>query len=392
MDLETKGISVLFVTLHYLDGVGGGVFASRAYINAFTEICKERNVVTLLYPASETHGIDGIDDRVKAIPVYDNASRLKKGLNLLQGKVHRNFDEFRELLQAQHFDLVVFDNSRVSFRMIDLAHQYGAKVITIHHNCELEYNRDNLSGILKPIMLHWTKRYEEEALKKSDLNLTLTPEDRDLFLQRYDLPSNISDRIKVCGVFESKESELSPIKREIDKLSTFVITGNLGARQSNLSILKWINTYYPILKINFPKTKLIIAGKNPSPELFELCQKSGIELIPSPESMQPILNQADCYICPTELGGGLKLRIMDGLKNGLPVITHKVSARGYHDFLANNIVQSYSNAEEFSKICKSFSGNEYNRKNIQQKYHAIFSFSTGVSRLSKICSSLLKRT
>lgn len=379
---------ILFVTLHYLDGVGGGVFASRAYINAFAEILKYKNAVTLIYPASETHRIAGIDKRVNTIPTYDRNCKWKKFYHILKGQVHRNYEIFRKVINSQHFDYVVFDNSRVSFRMIDLAHKHGVKVITIHHNCELEYNRDNSPSLIKPILLYWTKKYESEAVRKSDINLVLTPEDRNLLIEKYSLSSEISNNIKILGVFESEQYTLPKIKETSQSLSinNFIITGNLGARQSNNSLIKWLVEYYPSLKLIFPDAKLTIAGKNPSEDLNRLCKRLNIDLIASPISMSPLLEKADAYICPTSLGGGLKLRIMDGLKHGLPVITHSVSARGYHDFIEQGCVIPYDSVESFVAACEKIKKTPYNKEDIQKLYSNIFSFQSGCERLFSLAN------
>ena len=62
---------------------------------------------------------------------------------------------------------------------------------------------------------------------------------------------------------------------------------------------------------------MIIAGRNPAAILIEKCKcLPNVTLIPNPENMQDILMQGDVYICPTRLGGGLILRIMDGLRLG----------------------------------------------------------------------------
>lgn len=380
-DNENK--KLLFVTLHYLDGVGGGVFASRAYINAFAEIFKHKNAVTLLYPVSETHRIEGIDKRVVTTPISDNDCKWKKLYRLSIGRVHRYFEAFRTMINSKHYDYVVFDNSRVSFQMIDLAHKHGAKVITIHHNCELEYNRDNSSSLIKPILLYWTKKYESEAVKKSDINFVLTPEDRTLMIEKYSLPYSISEKIRIIGVFESEQSKLPKIARTYHSpsINKFIITGNLGAKQSNDSLINWLNEYYPSLKLIFPQAKLTIAGKNPSENLRQLCKKLNIELIASPISMSPLLEKADCYICPTSLGGGLKLRIMDGLKHGLPVITHSVSARGYHDFIGQGSVISYNSVESFISACQKVKNTTCSKEKVQNLYSNIFSFQSGCNRL-----------
>ena len=49
-------MKLLFITHHYLSGVGGGAFATKAFINALAEIFP--NCVTLLFP------IKNIDDKI----------------------------------------------------------------------------------------------------------------------------------------------------------------------------------------------------------------------------------------------------------------------------------------------------------------------------------------
>ena len=46
-------MKVLFVTYHYLHGHGGGIFASRGFINAFAALSDE---MTLLYPVKRENG------------------------------------------------------------------------------------------------------------------------------------------------------------------------------------------------------------------------------------------------------------------------------------------------------------------------------------------------
>lgn len=377
--VDWRSKRVLIVTLHYLNGVGGGVFASRAYINAFAEIFPN---VTLLYPSAKNRYIQGINSKIKSIPVENRGSTLKKAIDLLLGKVHRFFDVLPSLLSKEKFDLVVFDNSRVSYRMIDCAHKHGAKVITIHHNCELEYNRDNNSGVLKPVIMHWTKKYEREAVIKSDLNLTLTEEDKTLLTNHY-----MSDaKIEVLGAFESSIVQHDKLTDTISCPKHFVITGNLSAKQTIDSLLPWLDKYYPILKREIPNSHLTIAGKNPPESIKAKCKQLGITLIPSPKEMAPILADADCYICPTALGGGLKLRVMDGFKAGLPVISHEVSARGYSRFKEADVLFTYHDANSFIDACKEMSKKELTKSKIVELYEQIFSFEAGVSRL-KDCIS-----
>ncbi len=371
---------ILFITHHYLTGNGGGVFASRAYINAFCELSES---VTLLYPAKNGEAAEGIDQRVKCIPVLYDKPKVFKLLDLFIGRLHRYFRVFEKNLASGEYDTVVFDTSLVTWKNIDLAHSYGAKVITIHHNYQYEYSRDNTKGIVKLLTLFWIKKYEKNAVLKSDLNLTLTNDDRTLLKEHYD-PAGAS-LIEVLGVFEPERRSLPNIKNKITG-GHYIITGSLSAMQTYESLKVWIKDYFPILKSQDGFESLTIAGKEPSEKILDLCRKNGITVVANPESMDDVLENADIYICPVSLGGGLKLRIMDGLRFGLPVVSHYISARGYDEFI-NLFLYQYNSLMSFAACLENIHNTDNNPVIIQKMYHDFFSFDSGISRLKCILIS-----
>lgn len=374
----------LFITHHYLSSPGGGTFASRAYINAFAELSDE---MTLLYPVKEGEGLfEGILPKVQGCPVAYNASRWQKGLNILRGKVHRYGDIAHDYLASGHFDVVVFDNSKTSFRLIDVAHRYGLRVIVIHHNYEYEYVRDNSPAILRPIDLFWIERVEREAVQKADLNLVLSRQDMLLLSKAF--TNGRTDNFALLGVFEYASHQPQTLNETSAKANHFIITGNLSAVQTRQSLLPWLSSYFPILKAVVPEAHLTIAGKNPDNPLTQLCKKRGIELIPSPVSMAPYLQKAACYICPVDLGGGVKLRVMDGLKNGLPVIAHKVSARGYDQFVEQGCLLPYSDPQSFRQALEQYKHLALKRNDILHTYQRLFTFQAGVNRLRNILAAI----
>lgn len=373
-------MKTLFITHHYLSTPGGGAFASRAYINAFAELSE---YMTLLYPVKEGQNLfDGLKAGTDLCPVAYDKSKVLKLIHLLTGKVHRYFDMAPAMILSGKYDTVVFDTSLVSYRLIALAKRKGLKTIVIHHNYQYEYFRDNVSGPLRFPTLFWCRRYEAEAVANADLNLTLTPDDARLLCEAY---GHRGDNFRVLGTFESLPSVLPGTKaRNSCGLGRFTITGSLADPQTERSLIPWIEEFYPVLKSIFPDSELTIAGRNPSPELGELCEKAGIRLIPSPVSMDPVMEEADCYICPTSLGGGLKLRVMDGLRWGLPVLAHKKSARGYEQFIEHGCMLQYDDLDSFRKALEKLSCLKLAKKDICGLYDEIFSFRAGVERLDEI--------
>lgn len=354
------------------------MFASRAFINSFAELADE---LTLLYPMAEGKEPAGINPKVKMIPVWDRRSSIQKGVSLFVGRLNR-FQGIKVNDERSKYDCVVLDNSMVASGVLNYYKKAGSKIITIHHNFNYEYYRDSTKFPLRIPMLYWAQRYEKMAVRQSDLNLTLTEADKQLLIKHY---GRGYEKIEVLGTYEY-ERKNHPLYEDVEA-PRFLITGNLSALQTENSLMPWLQDYYPILKEVFPDATLTLAGKNPSSSLINKANEYGISVISSPVNMQPILASSKYYICATSLGGGLKLRVMDGLSAGLPVICHAVSARGYEAFIEQGMLYVYDDKLSFKKQLERIGNLPINKQQTVQLFESIFSFESGKKRLFHILSN-----
>ena len=367
----------LFITYNYLKGNRGGIYASRTHINLFAALSEK---VTLLHPYAKGMEPEGINaDNIDFVPVEDHRNNIKKFLDLCLGYRHRFIGVAEQYINPDLFDIVVFDSSLVSSRLIMKFKKAGILPITIHHNYEIEYIKGDGDPLTKYPDLIWTYFQEKKAVRESYLNLTLTNQDAELFRQHYCNEANFA----TLGVFDYQTRIYQKLE-DRNRGHHYLITGGLGSKQNEDSIIPWFQTYFPILKKIDPEAKLTLAGRSPSNQLIAVAHQAGAEVISSPDDMAPILESGDYYICPTDRGGGLKLRIMDGLKGGMPVLTHLVSARGYDRFVEADIVYPYSDEETFEKNLRLMLANTMTRRDIQSKYIENFSFENGVKILQRI--------
>ena len=367
-------MKVLFVTYHYLHGHGGSVFASRAYINAFAALSQR---IVLLCPATRKYPPEGLSEEIEVIPVLRSRNPLVAVRNYSLGVMHRYYGLFSRVLKKGDFDTVVFDTCYASWRLIGQARKAGCAVIVIHHNYQQEFVRDNYRGLSRLRLSRLTCRCEKAAVQGSDLNITLTEPDRALLQNAYD-PGR-SRRFAALGVFESASSySVVPDKRPTRE--SFLITGNLSYPQTELSLIPWLERYWPLLRNEVPESHLTVAGANPSPRLREACAASGVSVVADPRDMAPLLAAASGYICPTSLGGGIKLRIMDGLRYGLPVLTHTVSARGYETLLGR-CVFAYDDEKSFIGALHAMMETASSPEEIRREYLAFYGFEAGCERL-----------
>lgn len=376
---------VLFISNCDPFGIGGGSFATRAYVKAFSEALGGDSYILL-----PEEGASKTDDSimVKQYIRVRKRSIIQKSLALITGDVQRYSDVVKKMIRRMpgEFTHVVCNGSMSSGALIDFFHSENVKVITIHHNFEHEYFKDNPTvGCFKSLFVHHISSLERKAYLNSDYNIFLTKEDQNTFERVYGASFGAN---KTLGVFEFNEVPSLPDCKhtEMDKELTVVITGQLFHEQSVDSILYFLNDLYQYIP---PKSRVIISGKRPSHVLIEKCKSfPNIELIPNPDNMQDIIMQGDIYLCPTRQGGGLKLRIMDGLRLGIPVITHERSARGYDVFYNRNYFKTFANNSEFQNAV-NYIVNQYKEGNIDKgsiynDYVKNFSYQSGLQRVRKM--------
>jgi glycosyltransferase involved in cell wall biosynthesis len=375
-------MKVLFITNTYLDSNGGGTFASRAFINIFSQIYDE---CVLLFPFRGKDVSESISDSVKLVGVSKRKNIFSYLLDFYLGKIHRFHDEAVVLLDNYNPDLVVFDNSRCSYGIIKKAKEKGIKAITIHHNFEVEYYHANPPlFIWRSIFLYHIRKAEKDSIFYSDLNFTLTLDD--LVNLNINYCQGSSDKFVCIGVFESKNILPLNIVKRFDENLTFIITGSLDSIQTEVSLLHFFDIYLPIIIKLYPTAKLLIAGKEPSKKFQKRCVGlKNVELVINPENIYNTVVRGNVYISPIFLGGGLKLRIMDALKCGLPVLAHSISARGYEKFVSKEYILTYNDIQSFEtslqRIVEIQSEEVSMSLYIREMYHSIFDFSSGVKLL-----------
>lgn len=370
-------MKVLMVEHSLLDSKGGGSFAAKAYANAFAALAEN---MALVYPVRDVETVYGIDPRIKLIPRRKTGSWLRRVARVL---LTGNMYDFSigNLLKTGCYDTVVFNFSPPAIREIDKARRFGCRIITVHHNYQFQYSKDNFKGS-KKLLLPWIRKAERDCVVKSSLSITLTAFDKETLYNVYD-PGR-KKPIEVGGTFLLDADGLSSASEyDLQTKEGFIITGSLVSPQSLIPLTKWIREYYPIVRELYPNSKVTIAGKNPPQDFISLCNENQITIVPSPANMDEYLHDKACYICPIDAGSGIKLRVLDGLKFGMPVIAHEVSTKGYEMFLGKYVFL-YNDKASFTEAVKRVSSSTFDAEMIRQQCIREFSFSSGVERLSRI--------
>ncbi len=131
---------------------------------------------------------------------------------------------------------------------------------------------------------------------------------------------------------------------------TLLFTGALNYFPNEDAIEYLITEIWPLIKTAMPQAKLIVAGSKPSKKIMTLTSSTmDITLIPNPDSMVSIFEQASILIVPLRVGGGTRIKILEAFSYGIPVVSTTVGMSGIliedreGDFISNEAL-SLSNA------------------------------------------------
>lgn len=257
------------------------------------------------------------------------------------------------------------------------------KKIVIHHNMEVKFNMDTKTVLtLKGRWPYTLRQSEKNAYRYSDYNLYLTQQDLNEMQSCY---GQTRAKNRLIGTFDYKDADIiRPANSE--KKFHLVASGTMGHYQTTHGVLDFYKSYYPIAKRMKPELKILLTGRNPSKEICNLenATQYSIRVIPNPKDIMLEVQKGCVYLCPTDIGSGLKLRAMDGLKCGLPILVHEVSARGYDFFYDKPYYRIYHDEKTFEEGFKDILAFLDETPNpariINQDYYEFFGFNKGMER------------
>ena len=371
---------ILYILKHNPWGIGGGCYACRNYLELFTELFKD-SCFDVLICSEYLEGRTSKDFVNCTFYPVSPRNKISQYLSPVTQILHRHQQVAVSMIKKNQYDYCIFDHNSIAGSLVSICKKKGVKTIVLNHNCELEYFRDNNSWLKNLLLLPFVRKNERKAYLKCDYNIFLTDEDRDLFKNIY---GESGTKTVVGGCFLRKgdviNHSVTPFNVACVKL---VISGTIGNVQNRDGINFFLDELYEYLPENI---EVVITGRNPTEEIIKKVAKlKNVSIIANPADILEIVGKCDVLVCPTRLGGGMKLRLIDGLRCGLPVISHKVSARGYTAFVDKGIVCQFETAEEFGsclvKVIDLIQNGKIDKTIIGKCAEDIFSFEAALKRL-----------
>src|SRR5207249_1868624 len=109
---------------------------------------------------------------------------------------------------------------------------------------------------------------------------------------------------------------------------TLLFLGSLDWRPNLDAVSILLESIFPGVRAFEPEAKLLIVGRNPPEWLKERAHQPGVELHGSVPDVRPFIARAGLLAVPLRIGGGSRLKILEALSSGLPVVSTQIGAEG----------------------------------------------------------------
>lgn len=203
----------------------------------------------------------------------------------------------------------------------------ACKLLIAHNVDSLIWQRyhETATGLLRRLYIHeqWRKfeRFERDALAEATRVVAVSSEDASLIRDRFgqprvDVVENGIDR----QYFEAVRGERDP--------KTLLFLGALDWRPNLDGVDFLLGDILPRVRQQVPDVRMRIVGRRPPSSLRQRAEQAGIELHADVPDVRPFLAESGIMVVPLRIGGGSRLKILEALACGLPVVSTTVGAEG----------------------------------------------------------------
>lgn len=263
-------------------------------------------------------------------------------LNLLRGLIgptpisvlnytsHAMMDELERLLRNQTFDAIQIEGVHLFAylkRLRDLAPH--ARIISDWHNIESELlarYAENAPNAARRLYARRTtgllRGLEQQLLQLCDAHTVCSERERQILLGR--VPSA---RIEVAGNGVDVEffSQANPTKTS---RKTVVFVGSMDYHANIDAALYFANDIWPLLRARRPELEFVIVGSRPAAEILALGNQPGITVTGTVDDVRPYYHDALAVLVPLRVGSGTRLKVLEAMAAGTPVVSTTLGAEG----------------------------------------------------------------
>lgn len=270
-------------------------------------------------------------------------------------------------------DVIILQWTQMAFLIRYIKHFYpNAKYVVIEEDVTflsykrfVAYHKNIIKKAIYQVIYGVVKVLELDSIKQSHKTICSNRKDANLLLDAGMSPDIVTNWAPYYQ--EVAGTEYAGNTKDI------VFYGAMGRPENHLSAVWFIENVMPLIK--HLGVRFVIVGGGAKEEIKKL-ENDQIKVLGFVEDLKPIFSTALCMSAPLVLGAGIKIKVIEGLSAGLPVVTNEIGIEGIdavdgRDYIFATTPEEHAKAIEklltdeayrmtISKNAKAFIENEFN--------------------------------
>jgi glycosyltransferase involved in cell wall biosynthesis len=229
-------------------------------------------------------------------------------------------------LRERTYDIIQVEFSQMAYYRFP-SH---ANCVLDQHNVEYEilyrtYRAATDWGRRLYSFVEWKKFKRDEINNCRKFPVCLTTSERDKQVLAADLP--LTD-FKVipngvdCTYFSSNGHETEP------QQPALIFTGTINYHPNTDGLKYFLEDVFPLIRQQVPDVKFYIVGRQPPPEIQRYDQSPNIIVTGGVDDTRPYFEKATVVVVPLRIGGGTRLKLLEAMAMGKPVVSTSIGAEG----------------------------------------------------------------
>ena len=219
-------------------------------------------------------------------------------------------------------------------------------VVFDDHNCEyLLQKRAFLTDLAAPTrwpgaaysFVQWRRlrRYEALSCRRADRVLAVSEVDAAALqslvpgLQVTVVPNGIDTQAYSNFHPPMPNLQLPTSNFQLPTSNFLIFTGTMDFRPNVDAVLWFARHVLPRVRAEVPDVRLFVVGQRPHRRLDVLRRDPAVVLTGWVEDVRPYIAQAAVCVAPLRIGGGTRLKLLEAMAMGRPVVATRLGAEGY---------------------------------------------------------------
>jgi glycosyltransferase involved in cell wall biosynthesis len=207
----------------------------------------------------------------------------------------------------------------------------GQRRVVMAHNVESiiwqRYRENEINPLRRWYIGHqWRKfqRFEQRALGEAEQTIAVSDTDAQRLREEFGIA-------RVAVVENGVDTAyFQPQARRRDP-GRLLFLGSLDWRPNLDGVSLLLERVFPVVRAAEPAASLCLVGRNPPESLRrQVAAMPGVELHGNVPDVRPYLANCGMLVVPLRIGGGSRLKILEALASGTPVVSTRIGAEGLH--------------------------------------------------------------